>query len=182
MRKSDNYFYCDSWKSHQKRSKEIYTKKNANRIKSDNLTRINREKSNIFSLKLFFSHITKFPRGFSSTGIYPFTGIYLAGFFHSPRFFLSSRGFFHSLWFESLIFIQNSKILKEMVRRFFTFRTNDDFGYASVHHWFPWVVNNIIPPSIWREQWHISSQNLTPTFNNFFEDYWCTKASTIQIW
>ena len=26
--------------------------------------------------------------------------------------------------------------------------TNDD-------HWFPWVVNNIIPPSVWREEWHI---------------------------
>ena len=25
----------------------------------------------------------------------------------------------------------------------------------SVHHWFPWVVNNIIPPSVWREQWYI---------------------------
>ena len=36
--------------------------------------------------------------------------------------------------------------------------TNDDFGYASVHHWFPWVVNNIIPPSVWREQWHIYSR------------------------
>ena len=75
----------------------------------------------IFSLKQFLSHITKFPRGFWSSGIFPFTRIYLAGFFHSPRFFLSCRGFFHSLWFESLIFIQNSKIFKEMVRRFFTF-------------------------------------------------------------
>ena len=78
-------------------------------------------KHGFFCLKQFLSHITKFPRCFWSSGIFPFTGIYLAGFFHSPRYFLSSRGFFHSLWFESLIFIQNSKIFKEMVRRFFTF-------------------------------------------------------------
>ena len=75
-------------------------------------------KHGFFSLKQFLSHITKFPRGFWSSGIFPFTGIYRARFFHSPRFFLSSRGFFHSLWFKSLINIQNSKIFKEMVRKF----------------------------------------------------------------
>ena len=40
---------------------------------------------------------------------------HLAGFFHSPGFFLSSRLFFFiPLLTESLIFIQNLKIFKEM--------------------------------------------------------------------
>ena len=127
-------------------------------------------KHGFFSLKQFLSHSTKFPRGFWSSGIFPFTGIYLAGFFHSPRFFLSSRGFFHSLWFESLIFIQNSKIFKEMVRRFFTFSEKNyqifmlisiqrdfsihlDFFNPHLNPCFSW--RNVIPPSVWREEWHI---------------------------
>ena len=43
--------YCDSWKSDNFRKRGIkkeakYTKKDAKRIKSDNITRSNREKSN----------------------------------------------------------------------------------------------------------------------------------------
>ena len=53
-------------------------------------------KHGFFSLKQFLSHITKFPRGFSSSKIFPFTWIYLAGFFHSPRFFFPPAGFFIS--------------------------------------------------------------------------------------
>ena len=50
---SDNYHYRDSWKSDNFRKKAIKekqrtdTKKDAKRIKSDNFTRGNREKSNI---------------------------------------------------------------------------------------------------------------------------------------
>ena len=33
-------------------------------------------KHGFFSLKQFLSHITKFPPGFSSSGIFPFTGIF----------------------------------------------------------------------------------------------------------
>ena len=51
-------------------------------------------KHGFFSLKQFLSHITKFPRDFWSSGIFPFTGIYLAGFLHSPRFFFPLAGFF----------------------------------------------------------------------------------------
>ena len=76
-------------------------------------------KHGFFSVGQFLSHITKLPGVFHLAGVFHFPGIYLAGFFHIPRFFLSSRGFFHFPWFESLIFIQNSKIFKEMVRRFF---------------------------------------------------------------
>ena len=51
--KSDNYRYRDSWKSDNFREEAIKkkqrndTKKDAKRIKSDNFTRGNREKSNI---------------------------------------------------------------------------------------------------------------------------------------
>ena len=51
-------------------------------------------KHGFFGLKQFLSHITKFPRGFWSSGIFSFTGIYLAGFLHSPRFFFPLAGFF----------------------------------------------------------------------------------------
>ena len=105
-----------------------------------------------------------------SSGIFPFTGIYLVGFFHSPKFFLSSRGFFHSLWFESLIFIQNSKIFKELVRRFFTlseknyqifmlmsiqrdFSIHRNFFNPHLNPCFSW--RNVIPPFKRREEWHI---------------------------
>ena len=52
-RKSDNYRYCDSWKSDNFRKRAIKkkqitdTQKDAKGIKSDNFTRSNREKSNI---------------------------------------------------------------------------------------------------------------------------------------
>ena len=74
-----------------------------------------------FSASDNFFHTLLNSRGVFHRAWFLLTGIYLAGFLHSPRFFLSSRGFFHSLLFESLIFIQNSKIFKEMVRRFVTF-------------------------------------------------------------
>ena len=54
MRKSDNYRYRDSWESDNFREREpskkkqrTNTKKDAKRIKSDNFSRSNREKSNI---------------------------------------------------------------------------------------------------------------------------------------
>ena len=87
-----------------------------------------------------------------------------AGFFHSPKFFLSSRGFFHSLWFESLIFIQNSKIFKEMVRRFFTFsektikffipHLNPCFSYRNVIVPFKRISQSLVP--LGGEQYHSS--------------------------
>ena len=50
-RKSDNYRFRDSWKSNNFRErahkKKTDTKKDAKRIKNDNFTRGNREKSNI---------------------------------------------------------------------------------------------------------------------------------------
>ena len=53
IEKDDNYRYRDSWKSDNFRERAIKkeakncTKKDAKRIKSDNFTRGNREKSNI---------------------------------------------------------------------------------------------------------------------------------------
>ena len=53
LAKSNSNFFAIAFKSdiqresHQKRSKELIPKKNAKRIKSDNFTRSNREKSNI---------------------------------------------------------------------------------------------------------------------------------------
>ena len=52
-RKSNNYCYCNSWKAItlerklSKKKQRTDTKKNAKRIKSDNFTNSNREKSNI---------------------------------------------------------------------------------------------------------------------------------------
>ena len=46
-RKSDNYHYCDIWKSDQENNLRTDTINEANKIKSNNFTRDNREKSNI---------------------------------------------------------------------------------------------------------------------------------------
>ena len=51
-------------------------------------------KHGFFSLKQFLSHITKFPRGFWSRGIFPFTGFIERDFSIHQDFFFPLVGFF----------------------------------------------------------------------------------------
>ena len=108
-------------------------------------------KHGFFSLKQFLSHITKFPRGFWSSGIIPFTRIYLAGFFIH---------FDLNLW--SLFKIR--RFLKKWLENFFTFSEKNyrifmlmtiqrDFFIPHLNPCFSW--RNVIPPFKRREEWHI---------------------------
>ena len=132
-------------------------------------------KHGFFGLKQFLSHITKFSRGFCSSGIFPFTGIYLAGFLHSPRFFFPLAGFFIpfdlNLW--SLLDIRRflKKRLEDfslLVKKLSNIHVNvhpagffHSPGYFFIPHLNPcFSWRNVIPPFKRREEWHIQRTHL----------------------
>ena len=118
-------------------------------------------KHGFFSLKQFLSHITKFPRDFSihRDFFFPLAGFFIHFDLNLWSLFKVRR--FLKKWLEdfSLLVKKHQIFMLMSIQR--DFSIPQDFSIPHLNPCFSW--RNVIPPSVWREEWHISLEKRNST-------------------